>query len=290
MERKQSLWAVAWSIWLLQASVACAGAPMGPPMATLDEGQWAISAEYGHTEIDLEAFGTIAQVLGGPQPATAEILSIENLKTDMVFGNVAYGICDNWDLFLRAGTADAQGDATIGASSAGVAGERFGMDGSYGFAWGLGTRATFCRSGPWSFGGLLQVTWLDPADSDIRSIDPSVPTIVSVGTADIDFWQTQVALAAVYQIDAWHLWVGPFLQFVEGDLERRGDILVNGTDSGDFTAKADIEESTQVGVHCGLNWAISREWNLWTEGQWTSDSWLVGLGVAIAPERAFSEP
>ena len=255
---------------------------MGPPMAMLDEGQWAVGAEYGWEKIDLEASGISEQSFGGiPTPPTAEILDIEDLKANMILGNVAYGICDNWDFFVRAGVADAQDDVVVRISSAGSPGEEFNYDGSYGFAWGVGTRATFCRSGPWSFGGLVQVTWIDPDDSDITSADPDVPNMVSVGTAEMDFWQTQVALAAVYQVDSVHLWAGPFLQFVEGDLERRGDIIDTGTDIGDFSAESDIEETSQVGAHFGANWQISSEWNLWAEGQWTSDSWLLGIGTGL---------
>lgn len=283
MNRKQWFLTAGLTALVMLPCVAYAGAPMGPPMALLDEGQWAVGAEFGYKQTDLEACGIVEQSIGGaPLPPAAEILAITDLKTNMIFGSLAYGICDNWDFFVRAGAADAQDDVTLGGSSGSDPGEQFSLDGSYGFAWGVGTRATFCRSGPWSFGGLVQVTWVDPGDSDIRSVDPAVPTIVSVGTADIDYWQTQVGLAAAYQMDSLHLWVGPLLQFVEGDLKRRGDIFDAGTNIGRFSGESDIRETSQFGVHFGVNCELSSTWNLWAEGQWTRDSWLVGIGTGVA--------
>jgi hypothetical protein len=32
---------------------------------------------------------------------------------------------------------------------------------------------------------------------------------------------------------------------------------------------------------------MSREWNLWAEGQWSDDSWLFGFGAIFKPEGMF---
>jgi hypothetical protein len=259
---------------------------MGPPLAVLGEGQWGIGAEYGYEQMDLEACGIVSQDFGGPLAPAAELLQIKDLTTNMIFGSLAYGLCDNWDLFVRAGAADAKDDVIVRASSSGVTpGERSTYDGGFGFAWGAGTRATFCRSGPWSFGGLVQVTWFDPGDSDWASADPDVPGVVSVGKAELKYWQTQVSLAAAYQIDSAHLWAGPFLQFVEGDLDRAGTIIDTGTPIGTFSATSDLEEASQIGVHAGANFQVAKDLDCWIEGQYTADSWLAGVSVVIIPEQ-----
>jgi hypothetical protein len=277
-------------------SVASGGAPMGPPIAILGEGQWSLGGEFAHEQIDLQGSGMFRSVyLLEPTEIFdfVETQRIRDLEVNMFFGTLAYGVCDNWDLFVRVGAADAQDDVsgTADVVDYGVPGSySLGQfDSSYGFAWGVGTRATFCRSGPWSFGGLAQVTWFDPGDSDIEYSDPIIPpegqTITQVGKASIDFWQTQVSLAVAYEAEGIRIWGGPFVQFIEGDFERRGSILVDGEDFGDsFRASGDIREESQIGGFLGASWNVAEQWTLWGEGQITGDSWLIGVGIVFTPE------
>jgi len=267
------------------------GAPMGVPMATLEEGQWTLGLGYGYGETDWEAHGLRVQTPdGGSSTYTAEFIDLEGLRTRVVLGGLAYGVCDNWDLFLRLGASDVRDNISIHTTPPSGAPERLSYDGDSGLAWGIGTRATFCHWGPWRFGGLAQITWFDPKDSDFSSSDPDVADTLFVGNADIEFWQTQVALAAVYQIDTLSFWAGPFLEFVEGDLDRSGRTLVDGTDTGRFTASADIKESTQVGIHMGVNWEASTKLNCQIEGQFTNDSWFLGIGGIMRPGQLFARP
>jgi hypothetical protein len=269
---------------------------MGPPIAVLGEGQWSIGGEFAHEQIDLQGTGMFQSVFLLDPAETfdfVETQQIQDLELNMFFGTLAYGVCDNWDLFVRVGAADAQDDisATADVVDIGVPGEySLGQfDASYGLAWGVGTRATFCRSGPWSFGGLVQVTWFEPDDSDIEYPDPIVPpdgqTITQVGDASIDFWQTQVSMAVAYEMEEFRVWAGPFLQFIEGDFERSGSILVDGEDFGDtFDASGEIRDESQFGGFLGASWNMAEQWTLWGEGQITGDSWLVGVGIVFTPE------
>lgn len=280
-------------------STALGGAPMGPPIALLGEGQWAIGGEYGREEISLQGGGlmsTVFQLEGAERFDFVELQEIEDVEMNMFFATLAYGVCDNWDIFVRLGAADAQDDASAVAdvTDYGVTGEySLGtLDSSYGFAWGVGTRATFCRSGPWSFGGLMQVTWFEPDDSDIDYLDPVSPPPpqgVHVGEASIDWMQAQVALAAAYQMDTVQIWAGPFLQFIDGDFDRSGDIFFDTSDLGDFDASSEIKEEAQFGGHAGLLWAASDQLDLWVEGQITGDSWLVGVGLLWMPGQGMGK-
>jgi hypothetical protein len=266
----------------LLASVAAGTVPVGPPLAGLEEGRWAIGLEYGYGEIDLHAYGTYVTAMSGVNPVTAaELLDIRGLRTNTILGNLAYGVCDNWDLFLRLGLADAQDDVIPDRKG------RFRYGGGHGLAWGAGTRATFCQWGPWSFGGSAQVTWLYPGDSDFTVPDPDTAGMVWAGSADLELWQTQVSLAVAYQIDTLHFWAGPFLQFVEGQLDRGGRILIDGVNSGSFRGSSDIEEQTQVGIHLGAGWEMSDNLSWWLDGRFGGDSWSIGLGAALQPERLF---
>lgn len=272
------------------ASVAQAGAPMGPPMATLGEGHWGFGGEYGYESMDLRAFGTITEAVPGLfVDSFAQLADVEDLTSNMFFGTIAFGICDNWDVFARVGAADAQDDVLLfDPNNPGMVGDRIGFDGGFGLAWGAGTRATFCRSGPWSFGGLAQVTWFRPGESDFTLTGFIAPDESLAGNMELKYWQAQISLAAAYQIDTLSLWAGPFLQFVQGDLDIDSDFLVGELPVGTVDGSLDIEESSQVGAHFGANWKMADQLHLWGEGQITGDSWLVGIGFVFVPEESTS--
>ncbi len=263
------------------AATTLGSVPVGLPLAVLEEGRWAVNLEYGYRETDLRAYGLYTTALVGEDATSAfEILEIEGLRSNMVLAGLAYGVCDNWDVFARLGVADTEDDIT---GSAG----RFAYGGGSGCAWGLGTRATFCQWGPWSFSGLAQVTWLEPGGSEFSSTDPEAADRILTGTIDVDLWQTQVGLAAAYQIDTLHFWAGPFLEFAEGHLDRSGRILIDTVDSGSFRGTANIEERSQFGIHFGAAWEMSDAVNWWTGGQVTGDSWSVGFGGIVQPQQLF---
>lgn len=267
------------AVW---GAVAAQGSiPMGSPTAVLEEGRWAVGLEYGYGKADLRAFGTYIESPAEDDPTSAfEVFAIKGLRSHMALVSLAYGICDNWDVFGRLGVANVQDDV-VGQMG------QFAYRGGSGFAGGLGSRATFCQWGPWSFGGQTQVTWLSPGRSEFTLVDPDAEDRVSVGSADMTFWQTQVALAAAYQIDTLHFWAGPCLEFVRGSLDRNGAILIEGVDSGSFRADGTIEERSQLGLHFGVMWQKSRALSLWTGGQVTKDSWAVGFGGMFQPQQLF---
>ncbi|HPC94770.1 MAG TPA: autotransporter domain-containing protein [Sedimentisphaerales bacterium] len=271
---------------ILSGSAVRGAGPMGPPIATLEEGRWTVGLEYGYAETDLRAHGTCLTMPEGEDAIySAEHVEIRGLTTRMVFGSLAYGVVDTWDLFLRIGVADAQDHANVHTTPFGGSARRFNYDGGYGLAYGIGSRATFCHWGPWQFGGTMQVTWLDPGESDLVWSDPEVPGSTEIGSMDIDIWQAQMALAATYQIDTVRFWAGPFLQFVQGDFDRRGETFTDGLSTGHVTCSSDIEETSHVGVHFGMIWEASNRTSCWVEGQYTRNSWVFGVGAAIQPEQ-----
>ena len=68
-------------------SAARSAAPLGPPIATLEEGQWTVGLEYGYAETDLRAHGTCLTMPEGEDAVySAERIDIGGLTTRMVFG------------------------------------------------------------------------------------------------------------------------------------------------------------------------------------------------------------
>ncbi len=268
-------------------SVALAGAPMGSPTAYLGAGNWGVGAEYGYGSMDLEASGTVTEVTGPLDISWSQHFEIDNLKSNMAFGTIAYGLTDTWDLFARLGATDAR-DTLVVSPSAMRAEERQGdFDGSFGLAWGVGTRATLHKAGPWSLGGLVQFTWFRPGDSDFSiTPDPLIPDESWAGEAKLHYWQAQASLAAIYQANTWRLWAGPFVQYTQGDMDFRGTTSIASL-TGTINWSSTIGDAWRVGGHFGANWEIRDQLNLWLEGQIASDSWLVGVGLVFVPEKSF---
>ncbi len=304
MTHQKALLAIGLASMAVLASTALGGAPMGPPMALLGEGNWGFGAEYGHESMDLQASGTLGAVYDNVPFEFVETIEIDNLAMNMFFATLGYGVCDDWDIFVRLGAADAQDDMTGKGNiplnpdlpdslvdQLGVPQEYSldSLDSDFGLAVGVGTRTTFCRSGPWAFGGLVQVTYFKPGDSDIEYTDPLWGEgVVQIGDAELELWETQVSVAASYQVDTVRLWAGPFLQFVAGDLDRDGDILFDGVNLGDtFDASSDLQQKSEIGGHFGVDWSASEQVDLWLEGQVTGDSWFVGVGVVLKPQESF---
>jgi len=158
----------------------------------------------------------------------------------------------------------------------------------------MGTRATLCRWGAWSFGGLAQATWFSPQDSSVEYTDPIWPDqgVTHVGDATLEYWQAQLSLAFAYQVSTWRFWVGPFFQYVNGELDCKGNILYDGQpDKVDrFRASSDLKlasDNSLYGVHFGATWGITDHVDLWAEGQVAlEDAWFVGIGLTIKPQGA----
>jgi len=262
------------------SSTVLALSPMGPPKASLGQNQWAVGIDYANGTMDLEASSTINEtIIHVPDPpAVAKRRDakhkIKDLKSNIIMGRVGYGISDNWDAFVRLGIADGKDD--IDQIYPDSATHQFkGFDGDFGFAWGFGTKATFWEDYKITWGGLFQITWLDPDDGDISlSGDPEFSA-----TADIDFWEVQIALGPTWQAyDNLSVYGGPFLHFLNGDL----DISGKGVDMGDesrMEISGDIEEESQFGGFVGASWDVRKDISCYLEGQITGDAWGIGIGA-----------
>jgi hypothetical protein len=276
MEKKIALFAVALIVVFVSNSVVLALVPMGPPKALLGQDRWDIGIEYAHTSMDLEAVGTVLDIQPGLTVARKDKHNIDNLKSNIIMGRAGYGINDDWDAFVRLGVADAQSDIERTYSDGASSDEYDGFDGSFGLAWGFGTRATFWQDADVSWGGLLQITWLEPGDGSIDMVgDP-----VFSGDAEVDIWEVQIAVGPTLRLDDnARVYGGPFLHFVNGDLDYSGSTV----DMGDVIrveATGDIEEKSQFGGYAGAHLDVDENTSCCIELQFTSDAWGIGIGAA----------
>jgi opacity protein-like surface antigen len=263
----------------VSSSAVYALPPMGPPKALLGQDRVEVGIEYGYRNMDLEAVGKVTDIQVSPEFITVRKgqHNIDNLKSNIVLGRAGYGINDNWDAFVRLGVVNAKGDIERIFPDNATPDKYEGFDGSFGFAAGFGTRATFWQGEHVSWGGLFQMTWEKPDESDISL---SGDTNFS-GTAEIEIWEVQIAVGPTLRlVDGFCLYGGPFLHFVKGDLELSGQTVDMGSEMR-VEASGDIEEKSQFGGYVGASWGASEDiFHFFIELQFTGDAESVGLCTA----------
>ncbi len=281
MKKRRVLSALAFIVVGVCGSVAIAMPPMGPPRATLQEGQSSFGLEFSHSEMDLEAFGTL-KVLDQGAPSWEPYYrkyKIESLKSNMFLGRLGAGLWENWDIFVRFGITDAQDEITEVLANDALGDQYKDFDGSSGFALGLGTRATFYQEGNTTWGGLLQITWSNP---DGSSITDANDTYFS-GDAEINYWEVQIAIGPTVEFNNCRFYGGPFLHFINGDLDINGKTKdpTTGFVTDRFkNSSFDIKEESQFGGYAGAQWYLGENSSLFTEFQFTNDAWGIGVGTA----------
>ena len=218
MEKKLLLVAVVLMVVALAGSAVLALAPMGPPTAGLKTGQFRVGVEYSYSDVDMELDGE----------------ELDGVSSNMIFGNLGYGIMDDWEVFVRLGVANVDIDD-----------EDF--SGDYGFAWGLGTKVTFLKQENLNWGALFQMTWTNSEDEDVK----------------IDAYDMQIAVGPTWKLsDTLSIYGGPFVHLINGDVDVPGDTYDLEEDSafgGYVGAEAALADNTSLFGEVqftGAGWAI----------------------------------
>lgn len=166
----------------LCASAAFALTPMGPPTATLKQGQYSVGLDYSNSRMDFIANGD----------------KIKNVNANALYTKLGYGASDNCEMFLNLGIANADFK---------LEGGRF--VGDTGFAIGFGTKGTFYEDADLKLGGLFQVNWADLGGT------AKVPGREAV---DLDIREIQIAAGPNYRLmEGVSIYGGPFFHFLHGD-------------------------------------------------------------------------
>lgn len=224
-------------IIVMLVAVLCIIAPsyglsfMGPPKAGLEQGQFGVGINYTYSEMDLEFSN------GGSVTEEAE--------TSMIFADIGYGIMDQLEVFGRVGVAKSEVD-------------EFDFDSDYEFAYGFGTRVTITEQDAITWGGLFQIGWLE-GDDTVLGAD-----------VDIDTYEIQIAVGPTYEADKMRIYGGPFLHFVDGDLDVEG------------VGSADIEQESEFGGYVGAQFDVAENTAASVELQFTGDAWAISAGIGYS--------
>ncbi len=284
MQRKLASLTVSLIIVGACSSVVSALPAMGPPKALVGQEQWSIGLGYSYSQMDLEGSGKSREDPGsgvfGPWLSSKH--DVQDLTSNIILGQLGYGVSENLDLFVSLGVSDAQDDLKESTAGAYPGDKYTGLDAGFGFAWGFGARATFLEDGDVSWGGLVQVLWENPGDADI-SLSPEPPALPNrlTGDADLELREIQVAVGPSLQLEGVCVYGGPFLHFVEGDIEAS----VSGLDASgvppleQVELSEDINEESAFGVYAGLQGEASENTSWYAEYRMTGDAWGIGIGA-----------
>lgn len=244
---------------------------IGPPRSILQPEENAFAFELGYSEMDLESFGEVT----GPDFCKYKI---EKLKSISPSVRLDTNVAENWDIFLRLGLTDAAGDISE-EQAGGIDGWEYNdFEGGYGLSWGIGTRATFFKQENTTWGATFQANWINPGDSDITGSNVNTGVAFS-GNAEINYWEIQIAIGPTVEFENIRVYAGPFLHFVNGDLELSGTAATEPIPTN-MELSNDIREESQLGGFLGAQWNLGNNNTLVTEVQFTGDAWGVGIGAA----------
>ena len=279
----------------LCASTTFGGAPLGPPVAGLDAGQFRAGAEYFYGEMDLD-WDEEPDAIGG---------DVEDLTTNVVFGRLAYGLTPRWQASVRLGAGSAEFDME-GYSLAlpeAAGGERLSLsdmtfDGDYELAWGFGTKYTLWQQRrDLSWGVAFQMAWFDWDDCVAGSVDQTLAGAGEEFTVDgdyamgidLEYYEMTVALGPAWQAtDRLCLYGGPFLHYLRGemDVDLDGSFAVRDSGGGlvdeasiSLSDSGDLEQKSEFGGFAGGQLDLSQRIKAFAEVTFTGDAWGIGVGA-----------
>jgi opacity protein-like surface antigen len=235
------------------SSAALALAPMGPPVATLAEGQAAVGLGYAMSDMTVE--------LSGPTFGLGDAeLDVENT---MYYGVIGYGISSEWNAYVALGFADAEIDADSGDDFEGGA--------DFGFA--VGTKRTLHDNGTDTKWGTVFQYSTGETDDKISVVSQYANFHLTAvpGTIEYDWYEIQLALGPAVQVNEdLCLYGGPFLHFAEGDLRHK---------AGGVTAEFELEQAWELGGYIGALLNLGGSASLSAEFLITGEAWGAGIGV-----------
>ena len=263
------------NIWLLGFvlmvghSAAFALDPMGPPTASLKQGQLKEGGESSYSTMDFKLNeGRWIEHLDGVffDSGKATSLTLKNFKTNKAYFNLGYGVTDDLDAFLRLGVTTATFGDSIWEDA-----EKF--DSHADFTVGCGVKATFYEDDNLKLGGLFQASWAE-FDGQLNAAHWAAADFVEMSVAEI-----QVAVGPTYKLDdRISIYGGPFLHFIVGDLD---DEFSEASGGGLLTSKYswNVDESSIFGGYIGARVEIAENSSFNIEYQHTAGADALAVGL-----------
>ncbi|HUU16690.1 MAG TPA: hypothetical protein VMW72_06040 [Sedimentisphaerales bacterium] len=239
MRIKCKLFVVVPIVAVLLSSASWALTPLGPPKSGLKQKQYSLGFVYASSEMDLEVGG-----YGFSWTAT-------DIDWKTYLARLGYGLSDDCEIYSLLGFSKCSSDD---------------FNGSTEFAWGFGTKFTVAKNNSVTWGGMFQLCSMSSEDSATTEDPYFGYTSASI---DVQLFDIQIAFGPTYTKEAFSIYGGPFLHFVDGDLEVRA----NG-DSG----SVDIEQESEFGGYVGAQFDVDESASVFIEYQMTGDASAIAGG------------
>ena len=254
----------------MAGSTALAIAPLGPPTAGLDQGQWRVAFEYGYREGDLEASNSKATTWGTIEIDdldTGASATIKDVESSAYIANIGYGATENWEVYVLLGAADLQIDYENGTKF---------FDGTYDPYFGFGTKLTFRKEEPLSWGAMFQMDWTNSDDEEFFELD-----FFDDSHAEVGYYEIIIAVGPTYEMnEQFRIYGGPFFYLLDGEYELEVEDSIDFIDEyGYGKLSFDIEEESSFGGYIGAEYDLTENAPLFVELQFTPDSWGFGAGI-----------
>jgi hypothetical protein len=263
MEKSKLLVSIALVVVILSTSTVLALDPMGSPTASKKKGQLSAGAEYSYSEMDIRL--NEGKYTGG---GILNSFKSKDFRMNRVYANIGYGITNNWEAFLRLGSANASLKNN----------NDFRLSGDSDFAIGFGTKTTFFEKDKLKLGGLFQASW---AHSDAQKFVNYSSYAASHMWSDeihIDITEIQIALGPCYQLlEGISLYGGPFIHIVDGNVDGKWHNLTTGAFIGDESY--DIDGTGRFGGYVGTQVEFAENISFSIEYQHTAAADAFGMGL-----------
>lgn len=243
------------------SSAALAVAPIGPPVAGLAEGQYAVGISYTRADLEVEISGPFVGARVGHK-------AVQNAESTGYYAHLGYGISDTWCAQVTLGMANLDADAD--RTWAGPQGKDF--HGDHKFTFGVGTKKTLHDNGngtKWGTAfqylrGRSSDRITQPTSFGNGAISVSLPVNI-----DVDWYLMQLAMGPSFQVNEdLCFYGGPFLMFLEADVTIKNAPI-----------ELEIEQAFELGVFIGTMINLGGAAGLNLEFLYTSESWGAGIGA-----------
>jgi hypothetical protein len=246
--------------------------PMGPPVASMEPGQYQVGFDFSYSNMDLQLHNgvwteTLDSVFLGWGDAVD--LKLKDFEVNRGYAGLGYGISENFEAFFRLGITKAEFGDSLWEDY-----ENFDSESEP--AVGFGLKATFLDEGNFQIGGLIQFNWAD-YDGEL-----SAPHWGSSDFVEVDTAETQIALGMNCMLsDRFSVYGGPFLHFVDGELYDTFSEVDPDT-GGLLTSEYlwDIEQDSVFGGYLGARMELGQNCFLNVEFQHTAAADAFGASIA----------
>jgi hypothetical protein len=237
---------------MICGSTALALDPMGPPSASLQQGQMNLGFDYSYSD----------QSLWRTQGYDADFTGMTQ-KMNKLYARLGYGISNKTEGFIRLGVSDY--DYTRDGYYAPWKGDDDGT-----LAMGAGIKATFFEEENVKWGGIAQVSW---AEFDGKRTNSDSSSNYQTGTFETEVVELQLAAGPTIEIgEGVSIYGGPFLHYLDGNHKHKH---AGGSRS------YDIEERSSLGAYIGSQLDLGESSTFYVEYQCTGDADAVAGGITF---------